>query len=68
MCPMKKMRIRDTGVPWMNREIIELIQDKNKAWKKARLSESEEDKRRARKLRNQVINIIDRAKKDLFAR
>ena len=34
MCPLRKIRIKHTGVPWINREIIELIQYKNKAWER----------------------------------
>ena len=62
MCPLRKRLIKDTSEPWQSHEIIELLHDKDRAWKKARKSHSEADLVKAKQLRNQAKTVVRRAK------
>ena len=64
LCPLKKRRVRNTNEPWLNNEILEAIFDKDPAWKLAKRSGQEEDITRAKRLRNDVKDMIRRAKRN----
>ena len=64
MCPEKSFKISSYKEPWMNKDIMELIIDKDKALKKAKKkSNNLQDWETAKLLRNSVGSLIDRAKK-----
>ena len=63
-CPIKRRRVRNSGEPWLNNEILEAIFEKDQAWKEAKVTKNTEDIREAKRLRNQVKDIIRRAKRD----
>ena len=64
MCPLKKRRVRNTNEPWLNNEILEAIFDKDQAWKQAKRSGLDGDLHRAKRLRNDVKDMIRRAKRN----
>ena len=62
MCPIKRRRAKDRNDPWLTNEIIDLIQAKNLAWKKAKRTQDPDDRERARVLRNRTKHVIRQAK------
>ena len=62
MCPLKRMKIKDKGDPWVTREIIELIQDKDRLRIRAKRSESQADWNEAKAARNFTKQVIRGAK------
>ena len=62
MCPIKNRKIKDCNEPWITDELIDLIHQKNRAWKKAKKSKHVDDIEDARVLRNRVKSQIKRAK------
>ena len=66
MCPLKERKVRLSNEPWLTNGILEAIYDKDQAWKLAKRKGKEEDRTRARRLRNSVKDIIRRAKKDFI--
>ena len=62
MCPEKIFKINSYKEPWMNKDLMELIIDKDKALKKAKNSNKQEDWDIARYLRNKTGKIIEEAK------
>ena len=61
-CPIKKKFVRTKNEPWVTNEILELLFEKNQAWKKAKKSKTPEDIAHAKTLRNNAKNVIRRAK------
>ena len=43
MCPLKKKKTKDKNEPWLTNELLELIHDKDLAWKQAKISKKDED-------------------------
>ena len=66
MCPIVKRRARCKNDPWISKEIVELINDKNKAMKRAKKTKSEDDWMLAKRLRNDVKDVVRKAKQNLF--
>ena len=66
MCPIVKRRPRCKNDPWISKEIVELINDKNKAMKRAKKNKSEDDWMLAKRLRNHVKDAVRKAKKKIF--
>ena len=66
MCPLKKKNVRDRNEPWLTNDIIDLIHNKDLAWKKARKTKSLDDINLAKNLRNCVKDTIPRAKANFF--
>ena len=64
VCPVRRRRVRNSGEPWLCNEILEAIFDKDQAWKRAKLSKNADDVLVAKRLRNQVKDMIRRAKRD----
>ena len=62
MCPLKTRLVRDKNEPWLTNEILEAIYDKDRAWKKAKKSKSHDDLVIAKRLRNDIKNMIRQAK------
>ena len=62
MCPLKRMKIKDKGDPWVTSEIIELIQDKDRLRIRAKRSESQADWNEAKAARNFTKQVIRGAK------
>ena len=56
--------MRNSGEPWLSNEILEAIYDKDQAWKRAKRSGDAEDISLAKRLRNQVKDMIRVAKRD----
>ena len=66
MCPLKKHRVRNSNEPWLSNGILEAIFDKDQAWKLAKRTKNADDIIRAKRLRNEVKDMIRRAKKDFI--
>ena len=66
MCPLKKRRVRNSNEPWLSNGILEAIFDKDQAWKLAKRTNNVEDIIQAKRLRNDVKDIIRKAKKDFI--
>ena len=66
MCPLKKRKVRQSNEPWLTNEILEAIYDKDQAWKLAKVTKDPNDLAIARRLRNDVKDIIRRAKRDFI--
>ena len=66
MCPLKEFKINEYREAWMNRDLMELIIDKDKAMAHAKKSKKEDDFRIARNMRNTVGNLIFQSKKNHF--
>ena len=62
MCPLRERKVKEKGEVWLTNEILELIFDKNKAWKIAKKSNKPEDMELAKSLRNQTLSVIRKAK------
>ena len=61
-CPIKSFRTKDKTPMWVTREVILLGKDRDRAWKKARLSNNDEDWENAKRLRNWANNASKAAK------
>ena len=66
MCPTKKFSVKTYDDPWITREIIELIRDKDRLLKVARVSGRDEDWRVARRARNVVSGQVRNLKADFL--
>ena len=66
ICPVRCRRVRNSGEPWLNNEILEAIFDKDQAWKQAKVTKNNDDILLAKRLRNQVKDTIRRAKRDFI--
>ena len=64
ICPLKEFSVNEYKEKWMNRDLMELIIDKDIALKKAKKSKN--DIIYARKIRNETGKIIEKAKKDFL--
>ena len=62
MCPLKQKTVRDKNEPWITNEILEVIADKDRAWKRAKATKNPDDISLAKRLRNETKNIVRRAK------
>ena len=66
MCPTKKYSVKSYDDPWITREIIELIHDKDRLLRAARTSGDEEDWKVARRARNVVTGQIRNLKAEFL--
>ena len=66
ICPKKKFNIKKYIEKWMNRDLMELIIDKDKALKKAKKTKLNEDFIQAKRLKNEIGKIIKNAKKSFL--
>ena len=66
MCPLEKRKVRQSNKPCLTNEILEAIYDKDQAWKLAKVTKDPNDLAIARRLRNNVKDIIRRAKRDFI--
>ena len=66
MCPLKMRKIRQSNESWLTNEILEAIFDKDQAWKHAKVTRDPNDMAIAKRMRNDVKDIIRRAKKDFI--
>ena len=64
--PVKKLKIKDKGDPWVSPEIIAILHDKDRLRKKAKKTERKEDWERIESLRNFANTSINKAKADLI--
>lgn len=62
MCPVRHFKVKEREVPWITNELIELINDKDRALSKAKKSNKTEDWKKARKLRNDANKATKIAK------
>ena len=62
MCPIKKRKVRDKNEPWLTNEIMDLIFEKNRAWRKAKKTKNPVDLDIAKTLRNRTKQVIRQAK------
>ena len=62
MCPLRERVVKEKGEIWLTNEILELIYDKDNAWKLAKKTNKQEDINYAKRLRNQTLSTIRRAK------
>ena len=66
MCPLKTRVIRSSNEPWMNNGILEAIFDKDQAWRRAKKTGNMDDINRAKRLRNDVKDMIRNAKRNFI--
>ena len=66
MCPLKTFKIRKFKEIWVTNEILELIKDKDAALHKAKRTNSETHWTAARRLRNNCVAIVRKAKSDFI--
>ena len=64
MCPLRNFNIKKYKEEWMNRDIMELIIDKDKALKKAKRSRNPDDFNIAKRLKLEIGKIIRNAKEN----
>ena len=62
MCPLKYIRIRLDSPPWINQEVIELINDRSMCYRKVKASGLPDDVRYARQARNRINRFIKSSK------
>ena len=62
ICPLKERKVKEKGELWVTNEILELIYDKDKAWKRAKTSKDPDDILTAKRLRNYTLSVIRQAK------
>ena len=63
LAPMRVSTFRKSRPEWLTAEIMEMMKDRNRALKAAKMTQDLEDKKRARKLRNHLNTTIKLAKK-----
>ena len=66
ICPLKKFRVRSSDKPWFTNELLEQIKDKDRALKKAKKTGKSEDWKLARRLRNDCLGEVRRAKSNFI--
>ena len=66
LCPLKKMVLKDYGDPWITREIVEVLKDKQRLFLKAKRSKLPEDLKLARDARNSANKMVRQAKEDFI--
>ena len=64
MCPIKNLKITNKKPFWLSHHIIELINDRNKLFKIAKSTPTEENLNTARSARNRVNKLINTSKQD----
>ena len=64
--PTKSVTVRSNDAPWFSPEIRTLINKRNKMHKKAKLTNSTEDWRSFRELRNNVVNLVKTKKIEYY--
>ena len=63
-CPLRDFKVKSKRDPWINNEILEKIKDKDQARRRAKASGLADDWRTAAREKNEVRQIIRRAKTD----
>ena len=66
MCPEKTFKVNCYREEWMNKDIMEKIINKDKALKKAKKSNNQEDWDLAKRLRNETGKLVKNARKQHF--
>ena len=66
LAPMRVSTFRKSRPEWLTAEIMEMMKDRDRALKAAKMTKDLEDKKRARKLRNQLNSISKLAKKQFL--
>ena len=66
-CPIKTFRSKEKTPAWISHDIITLSKDRDVAWAKAKLTNTNEDWALARRLRNWANNSVKAAKADYVA-
>uniref|UniRef100_A0A8C5N2E5 Reverse transcriptase domain-containing protein n=1 Tax=Gouania willdenowi TaxID=441366 RepID=A0A8C5N2E5_GOUWI len=64
--PLKKYRVKGRENPWFSPELADSLHERNKAWDKARQSNSATDWSFFRQLRNKCTSLIKKAKSGYF--
>ena len=66
MCPLKGFKVRNSNKPWISNELLEHIKDKDRALRRAKRTGGEDAWRIARRLRNDCLKNVRRAKSDFI--
>ena len=66
MCPVKSFKVKKYRDPWISPEILEIIRDKDRALKRAKRTKLDEDWKEAKRLRNNCLGRIRKARGDLI--
>ncbi len=64
--PIKKIQIKNRLSPWIDRELAVLLQNRNAAWCKARLSKLPADWLAFRQIRNKALQAVRKSKVSYF--
>ena len=67
IAPFKSMCVKGSTREWVDEEVLEAINTRNKVFQKFKQSKSYDDNARYKKSRNDVQNIIKRKKKDFIS-
>ena len=65
--PIKEVRIKQRTEPWINAEILQSINDRNRAFKAFKGNKSELTFYTVKELRNKKQTVIHNAKKNFFS-
>ena len=65
-CPLKEFRIKKVKEPWVSQELLEFIKDKDRALRKAKKTNSENDWKIAKRLRNECLHRVRNCKADFI--
>ena len=65
-CPSRMLTVKEVNNPWITREALELINDKDRALSKAKRTNREQDWREARLMRNQVGVAIQNMRREFI--
>ena len=66
MCPLKRFTVKSSEKPWFTNEILEQIKDKDRALKRAKKTGKSDDWKIARRLRNDCLNVVRKAKSNFI--
>ena len=66
MCPVKEFKINKRKEPWLNRQLLEILIDKDRSLRQAKRTNNEDDWNIARYFRNQAKLLVRQAKAEYF--
>ena len=63
-CPTKNFNVKTVKFPWVNRDALEIIRDRNSALSRAKRTNKKEDWDTAKQLRNRIGLAIQNMRRD----
>ena len=65
-CPVKEFKINKRKEPWLNRQLLEILIDKDRSLRRAKRTNNEDDWNIARYFRNQAKLLVRQAKAEYY--